>query len=153
MARYVSLLGTTWVFIVPHVIAMSAMSFGNWSQHIFVKPDDPLSNYSLTYNCIDTLVNQTTFNDGYHIVHHLNARLHWTEIPQYFYDTREKHHQGGALMFRGLHFMTKQLNKLAETYVHLGSKETAPTVEEVEQRVRSLLVRCDAAPAGTKKDK
>mmetsp|Transcript_18341 Transcript_18341/g.52201 ORF Transcript_18341/g.52201 Transcript_18341/m.52201 type:complete len:379 (-) Transcript_18341:157-1293(-) len=160
MARYVSLLGTTWVFIVPHVIAMSAMSFGNWSQHIFVKPDDRLSNYSLTYNCIDTPVNQTTFNDGYHIVHHLNARLHWTEIPQYFYDTREKHHQGGALTFRGLHFMdvgwlvmTKQLNKLAESYVHLGSKETAPTVEEVEQRLRSMLVRCDVAPAGTKKDK
>mmetsp|Transcript_124612 Transcript_124612/g.360459 ORF Transcript_124612/g.360459 Transcript_124612/m.360459 type:complete len:380 (-) Transcript_124612:66-1205(-) len=160
LMRYVSPLATTWVFIVPHIVAMSAMAFGNWSQHIFVNPKDRFSNYGLTYNCIDTPVNQTTFNDGYHIVHHLNARLHWSEIPQYFYDTREKHHQGGALTFRGVHFMdvgfyvmTKQLHKLAECYVHLGSKETAPTTDEVVEKLKSLLVPCADAPAPTEAKK
>jgi fatty acid desaturase len=102
--NYVNALATTWVFIVPHIVAMTAMAFGNWSQHIFVNPEDAQSNYGLTYNCIDTKVNQTTFNDGYHVIHHLNARLHWTEIPDYFYTTKEKHIAGGALTFRDIHF-------------------------------------------------
>jgi len=161
LARYVSTLATVWVFVVPHVLAMSAMAFGNWSQHIFVNPEDRHSNYALTYNCIDTPVNQTTFNDGYHIIHHLNARLHWSEIPQYFYDTKDKHMQGNALTFRGVHFMdvgmlvmTKQLRKLAECYVHLGPKDTAPSVDVVEARLRSWLRPCSPlseAPRGEAK--
>jgi len=147
LASYVSALATMWVFVVPHVVAMTAMAFGNWSQHIFVNPEDAQSNYGLTYNCIDTKVNQTTFNDGYHVIHHVNARLHWTEIPDYFYQTKEKHIAGGALTFRDIHFfdvgilvMTKQLNKLAKHYVHLGPKESAPSLEQVEEKLRKWLV-------------
>merc|ERR1719228_2202505 len=91
----VDALATFWTLIVPHVIAMTAMAFGNWSQHIFVNPEDRFSNYALTYNCIDTPVNQTTFNDGYHIIHHLNARMHWSEMPQYFYDSKARHEANG----------------------------------------------------------
>jgi fatty acid desaturase len=149
--RCVSPLGTFWVFVLPHIIAMTAMSFGNWSQHIFVDPKNPTSNYALTYNCIHCPGNQTTFNDGYHIIHHLNARLHWTELPDYFIKHKDQFRDNGAVTFTGLHFfdvgilvMTKQLRKLAEHYVHLGTKESAPTVEAVEERLRSLL---EAMPA------
>lgn len=146
LARYLSVTATVWAFVVTHVISMSAMAFGNWSQHIFVDPTNPDSNFGLTYNCMDVPGNQTTFNDGYHIIHHLQARLHWTELPQYFHDNRQKHHDGGALTFRGVHFfdvgiyvMTKRLRALAELYVHLGPRETAPTVGEVEAKLRRWL--------------
>jgi len=147
LATKVNFLATLWVFIIPHIFAMSVMAFGNWSQHIFVNPKDCQSNFGLTYNCIDTPGNQTTFNDGYHIVHHLNARLHWSEMPQYFYDNRQKHIDAGAITFRGVHFfdvgalvMTGQIRKLAEKYyVHLGTKETAPTAVEVEAKLRLWL--------------
>lgn len=146
LAKYVSMTATIWVFVVPHVFAMSVMSFGNWAQHIFVDPTNCTSNYALTYNCIDTPVNQTTFNDGYHVIHHANARLHWSEMPGALYAMKERHLQSGALTFRGVHFMdvgimvmTKRLDKLAQCYVHLGTKETAPTVDEVEAKLRSWL--------------
>eukprot|EP00413_Alexandrium_margalefii_P016183 CAMPEP_0204531980 /NCGR_PEP_ID=MMETSP0661-20131031/11469_1 /ASSEMBLY_ACC=CAM_ASM_000606 /TAXON_ID=109239 /ORGANISM="Alexandrium margalefi, Strain AMGDE01CS-322" /LENGTH=379 /DNA_ID=CAMNT_0051538179 /DNA_START=75 /DNA_END=1214 /DNA_ORIENTATION=+ len=146
LARYVNFLATVWAFIVPHVFSMSIMAFGNWSQHIFVNPQNHQSNFGLTYNCMDTPNNQTTFNDGYHVVHHLNARLHWSEVPDYFYQTKDKHLESGALTFRGLHFMdvgilvfTKRLHKLAQHYVHLGDAKDAPTVEAVEEKLREWL--------------
>merc|ERR1719235_135755 len=127
---------------------MTAMAFGNFSQHIFVDPDSPLSNYTLTYNCIDCPGNQTTFNDGYHIIHHLNGRMHWAEMPSYFHANLEKIEVQDSITFRGIHFfdvgilvMTKQLRKLVEKYsVHVGSPETAPTIEQVEERLRAWLV-------------
>jgi hypothetical protein len=146
LTTHVSAGGAFWVFILPHIFSMTAMAFGNWSQHMFVDPDSPESNYTLTYNCMDTPGNQTTFNDGYHIVHHVNARLHWTEMPKWFHDNREKHFEGGAITFRGIHFMdvgiltmTGQLHKLASHYVHLGKREDTPTVDQVVEIFKKRL--------------
>mmetsp|Transcript_57079 Transcript_57079/g.113481 ORF Transcript_57079/g.113481 Transcript_57079/m.113481 type:complete len:389 (-) Transcript_57079:144-1310(-) len=154
----VNFLATLWVLIVPHFFSLTAMAFGNWSQHCFVDPQNRHSNYALTYNCIDTPGNQTTFNDGYHIVHHVNPRLHWSEIPEYFHKNKNKHLEGGAIVFRGLHFfdvgflvMSKNLEKLARHYVHLGPRETAPTLKEVEHKLRASLkpALLKGAAAGT----
>lgn len=160
LSSCVSFRATMWVLVVPHYVAMSAMSFGNWSQHILVDPKQPDSNYALTYNCLDSPTNRTTFNDGYHIIHHANARLHWSEMPQAFYDSREKHLNSGAMTFRGVHFfdvgilvMTKQLRKLAEHYVHLGTKDTAPTVQAVEEMLRERLKPMAPVPSQSSKKK
>eukprot|EP00747_Dinoflagellata_sp_TGD_P169875 gnl/TRDRNA2_/TRDRNA2_199987_c0_seq1.p1 gnl/TRDRNA2_/TRDRNA2_199987_c0~~gnl/TRDRNA2_/TRDRNA2_199987_c0_seq1.p1 ORF type:complete len:397 (+),score=47.67 gnl/TRDRNA2_/TRDRNA2_199987_c0_seq1:68-1258(+) len=154
LARFVSFGATMWVLVVPHIIAMTAMSFGNFSQHMFIDPQNPECNYGLSYNCIDTPVNQTTFNDGYHIVHHINAGLHWTEMPKWFYSHLEEHLASGAITFRDIHFfdvgilvMTGRLKRLAEHFVHLGSPDTAPTIEEVEEKLRSWLVKMPHVPA------
>jgi len=157
-AKFINPLATLWVFFIPHVTAMTIMAFGNWCQHIFVDPQQPDSNYALTYNCIDTPVNQRTFNDGYHIVHHVNARLHWSEMPNYFYEHKDKHIEGRALTFRGIHFfdvgvlvMTKQLRSLAKYYVHLGPRESAPTLDAVEEKLRSWLLPVPDTQASAKK--
>jgi fatty acid desaturase len=153
----VSTLATTYVLIVPYFTSMLAMSFGNWGQHMFVDPDNFKSNYALTYNCIDAPANRKTFNDGYHIVHHLNGRVHWSEMPQNFYDNVEQYKEQGAITFRtldffevGLFVMSGNLRRLAEKYyVHIGPKETAPTVDEMVEKFKSWLkpVPQDAASA------
>merc|ERR1719235_278129 len=149
MANFVNFWATFWVFIVPVFVAFLAMSFGNFSQHIFVDPTRPESNYALTYNCIDSFVNQRTFNDGYHVIHHYNVRMHWSEMVEHFHseEAQKRHLEEGALTFRDIHFfdvgiyvMTGQLEKLAANhYVHLGSKETAPTVDEVVKKMKGWL--------------
>jgi len=154
LAKFVNFWATFWVFMVPVFVTFLAMSFGNWSQHIFVDATQPESNYHLAYNCVDTFVNQRTFNDGYHVIHHYNARLHWSEMPEHFHNNVEKHHQEGSLTFRDIHFfdvgilvMTGRLDKLAEHYVHLGSKETAPTLEAIQEKMRAWLKPMPAVKA------
>ncbi|GBG60617.1 hypothetical protein CBR_g8638 [Chara braunii] len=44
--------------------------------------------------------NVKTFNDGYHILHHANSKLHWTELPKRFMETLDKHAEADALIFQ-----------------------------------------------------
>lgn len=147
LAKYVNFTATFYIFMLPYVVGMTGLAFGNWSQHIFVNPQDSMSNFGLTYNCIDNAANKRSFNDGYHAIHHTNARLHWSELPKYFIENQDKHIAGGAVTFRGLDFfevgvytMTKQLDKLARYYVHLGPEDTKPTLQEIEAKLKSWLV-------------
>merc|ERR1711904_458696 len=97
-------IATTFTFVLPFFISSLAMMFGNWSQHIFVDPQRPTVDYALTYNCINHIENLYTFNDGYHIVHHVNSVLHWSEMPQRFLDELPTYAKQGAITFSGLHF-------------------------------------------------
>ena len=45
---------------------ISRIDVWNWSQHIFVCPDDPQNEYKSVYTCINSFENQKTFDDGYH---------------------------------------------------------------------------------------
>jgi len=122
--------GALWIWVVPYLFASFGLMFGNFSQHIFINPNNPENNYSLTYNCIESTSNSETFNDGYHILHHENSRLHWTELPQKFADSIDKHAQEDSLVFKDVDFfwvgilvMTGQLSKLADATVQLGPKQ------------------------------
>ena len=45
----------------------------------------------MTYSCVAHADNQRSFNDGYHVQHHLNSRLHWSELPARFLETMPLH--------------------------------------------------------------
>ncbi|KAK9810976.1 hypothetical protein WJX73_002930 [Symbiochloris irregularis] len=95
---------TLWVFVIPYLVTSLALMFGNWSQHMFLQPDasPSKSGYKNAYNCVASKDNQLTFNDGYHIQHHLNSQLHWSELPQQFASTLAEHGRQRALVFEGI---------------------------------------------------
>lgn len=133
------------VLIVPFVITSFALMFGNWSQHIFVDPSRPTVDHALTYNCINHVENLFTFNDGYHIIHHVNSRVHWSDMPQRFLDTLGEHAEKESINFVGLHFMqvgiyvmTGQLATLAKHYVHLSDtkKSEAQLIAMFKERLK-----------------
>ena len=97
---WVAPLPATYVLLLPFLITSAALMFGNWSQHIFVarRGADGLGN---TYNCVRTPENQLTFNDGYHVMHHLNSHTHWAALPRAFLDRLEELDDAGALTFEG----------------------------------------------------
>jgi len=79
-------IATLWVFLLPFTLSSFALMIGNWSQHIFICPDRNAGAqyYNNAYNCLAWGDNQKTFNDGYHAIHHLNPKLHWSEFPDKF---------------------------------------------------------------------
>jgi len=138
---------TTWVFIVPYILSSLLLMLGNWCQHIFIDPSRYSDSYALTYNLINTYMNQLTYNDGYHIVHHLYSQLHWSELPKYFNEHVENFVKHDSLTFEGMEYLQigfyvffGQYEKLVKHYVHLGTPETKKSDKELIQRFKDWLV-------------
>jgi len=143
--------GTFWVFLMPTLLGSFFLMFGNWSQHIFVDPRKPECNYHLTYNVINTPNNQTSFNDGYHIEHHLSSRRHWTELPEAFNEKLDKYAEEEALVFDGLDFMavgfltfTGNYRVLTDKLVQIKEPRMTPAEAEAMLRARLVPIHRDA---------
>ena len=89
---------------LPFFVLSFFLMFGNWSQHIFIDPTRHRSNYGLSYNVIDSEYNSEAWNDGYHLLHHLNAGTRWYDLPQTFLDQYNELKENKGLTFKKLNF-------------------------------------------------
>jgi len=108
--------GALWVLVVPTFVNSALLMYGNWCQHIFVDPARPRSNYALAYNVINHPCNQRSFNDGYHIEHHVNSRRHWSELPWAYGLSLHKYKEEKAVVFEGLDFFQVGYLVFAQRY-------------------------------------
>ena len=114
------------VFVVPVLVVRALMMAGNWAQHAFVEPGDPANDYRNSVTCINCRYNARCFNDGYHIIHHLQPRKHWTELPGEFESRRAVYGKHDAVVFEGIDFFTiwlylmlRRWRALARAFVRL----------------------------------
>ena len=125
-------------FIIPLIVTNIALMFGNWSQHIFVNPENPRINHNLTYNTIGDEKQQEVFNDGYHLIHHENPGTKWFEFPEKFIEQMEGLKKNEDKIYKGLVFadtgffeigaavFTKNYKYLFEKYIHLDKNRKKP---------------------------
>ena len=78
------------------IVALGAA--GSRCQHMFINPECPRSAYGMAYNCVASSDNSMTFNDGYHILHHLNSSTHWSELPSRFMKLLEQHAESKGML-------------------------------------------------------
>ena len=139
------------VFILPfftfRIIAMT----GNWAQHAFIAADEPDNAYKNSVTCINTKYNVKCWNDGYHISHHLQSNMHWTEHPTYFQDTIDEYANNNAVVFDGIHFlhvfiylMRDRYDLLAKHFVNIGNRFSSD--EEIITFLRSRTGKIDMTP-------
>lgn len=145
---FVSWQATLFVFIIPFVFARFAMMVGNWGQHAFIDADDPANNYRNSITCINSVYNRRCFNDGYHIGHHLQPRLHWTEMAPDFLQHKHQYAEQRSVVFEGIDYfyiwlllMLKRYDVLAKYFVNVG--DIYKTDEEVVNLLKTRTRRID----------
>lgn len=67
-------------FLIPWVVLLFGMGSNNYDRHIRCK----LTNsYDSANNFLDLYYTVLSFNEGYHVAHHMNPGLHWSLLPRY----------------------------------------------------------------------
>lgn len=130
------------VLVIPFIFARFMMMAGNWGQHAFVDANAPSNCYRNSITCINCLYNRRSFNDGYHISHHLKPNRHWTDHPIEFEENIAEYAKEDAIVFEGIDFfivwfflMRKDYDSLAKHYVQLGEKHL--THDEIIELLKS----------------
>ena len=138
-------IATTYVLILPLLIVSFALMRGNQLQHMFVSGDDPTCDFKHSYDLCNCPSNKTSFNDGFHIEHHLSPMTPWFDLPQKFLATLPKHRAKDSFIFSHItpdqvhaHVYSGRLDLLADHYVNIGqpsgvSRETL--VAEMSRRL------------------
>ena len=123
---------------IPTIITSILLMFGNWSQHIFINPENPRVNKNLTYNTIGSDEQQIVFNDGYHIIHHENPSIKWFELPIKFQNNLKEFETQSSIRNLGINFenttfmeigyniFTNNYEKLFNNYIHLNKDVKKP---------------------------
>ena len=151
---FVNWQATLVVFILPFLAFRLVAMAGNWVQHTFICPEQPENDYRNSITCINVKFNHKCWNDGYHISHHINPTLHWSEHPKYFREHLAKFAENRSVVFAGLNFldifillMKDDYEKMAAHFVNVG--DVFATDEEVIAHLRSRVVPIPfASPEG-----
>ena len=124
------------VFVFPVIVMRTLMMAGNWGQHAFVDPDDPVSDFKNSITCLNSRYNRRCFNDGYHIVHHVKPSMHYTEMPVEFAQNQALYGQHDAIVFDRIDFfevwLLLMLGKKKTLAAHFVQLPGAPRRSEAE---------------------
>ena len=144
------------VFLLPLLVMRTMMMAGNWAQHAFLCAEQPENPLRASITCVGTRYNRRCFNDGYHAVHHVVPRCHWTEHPAEFERNIADYVRNDAVVFEGVDFfqvwfllMTGNWRRLARAYVRLpGAPERsdAEVIALLQGRVLPFAAAAAQAP-------
>lgn len=72
---------TFWFFLFPYALVYFFSRYVDYITHVSVNPGQ---RYGYSTVCLSPWYNRGFWNFGYHIVHHEQPKLHWTELPHVF---------------------------------------------------------------------
>jgi fatty acid desaturase len=126
------------VFLLPLLVMRTMMMAGNWAQHAFLCQEQPENPLRASITCVGTRYNRRCFNDGYHAVHHVVPRCHWTEHPAEFERHLDEYARNDAVVLEGVDFfqvwfllMTGNWARLARAFVRLPGAPQRTDAEAV----------------------
>lgn len=75
------------VFVGPMLLAVFNVARLGYDQHAGLEMDDHLH---ASRNIESRFYNLVTFNSGYHTAHHVNPGLHWSRLPEFHRQLRDR---------------------------------------------------------------
>ncbi|KAJ3410896.1 hypothetical protein HDV05_003114 [Chytridiales sp. JEL 0842] len=148
LATKVAYWPTFFAFILPFILSRYGMMSGNWVQHAFLDPQDPLGGGLHNSITIISTPFNWCFNDGYHASHHLHPKRHWTEHPREFLTKKQEYYDSKAMVLQKLDYeimffylMFKRYDLIAKNWIHLGPEEEKMSEEEVVEFLKRKTKR------------
>jgi hypothetical protein len=149
-------IGTFWMVIVHSMFVGLLLMQGNFAQHMYIDPKRRFDNFGLAFNYVNHFCNQRTYNDGYHIIHHMNSKLHWSKVPQWFMDNIERFAVKESIIFNGIDTLeawfftvTGNWKSLHSAWVDL-SPGPKRDVEYFRKMIQDRLIPLDGDPENFK---
>lgn len=145
-------------FILPFLAFRLVAMAGNWVQHTFICPEDPGNDYKNSITCINVKFNHKCWNDGYHISHHIDPTMHWTEHPRFFREHLDEFAENRSVVFAGLNYtdvfillLRDRYDLLAERFVDVGGNfsDNDQVVKFLRSRVVPIPFELALAPVRT----
>lgn len=135
------------VFVTPMILMRWLMMSGNFAQHSFVDVNDPNNAYRNSTHITNSPYNHRSYNDGYHIIHHLSPGMHWSDMAQAYEDNVQDFIDQDAIVFDGIRdnqhvwflLMTHNYDKLAECLVNFKGRTHEEKVALLKSRVRGTI--------------
>ena len=84
---WVNWVNTLIIFLIPMIVLLVMTVHVTYHHHAGLDQDDP---YKATYNITDRWYNFFTCNLGYHTAHHVQCGRHWSELPQFHEQIKDK---------------------------------------------------------------
>ncbi|MEM9450229.1 MAG: fatty acid desaturase [Cyanobacteria bacterium P01_E01_bin.6] len=84
---WINWVNTLIIFIIPMIALLYLTAYVTYHHHAGLDQDDP---YQATYNITDRWYNFFTCNLGYHTAHHLQCGRHWSELPKFHEEIKER---------------------------------------------------------------
>ncbi len=144
---FVNWQATLVAFILPFLAFRLVAMAGNWVQHTFICPEEPGNDYRNSITCINVKFNRKCWNDGYHISHHINPMMHWTEHPKFFRDHLAEFGKNRSVIFAGLNYtdvfillLRDRYDLLAKRFVDVGNnfKDDGEVISFLQSRVTPI---------------
>ena len=80
-------INTLILFVVPMLILLTMTINTTYDHHSGLDTENP---YEATYNITNRWYNLLTCNLGYHTAHHLQCSRHWSQLPQYHEEIKDR---------------------------------------------------------------
>ena len=84
---WINWLNTLIIFVIPMIVLFFMTVHVTYHHHSGLDEKDP---YKATYNITDRWYNFFTCNLGYHTAHHVQCGRHWSELPQFHEEIKDK---------------------------------------------------------------
>lgn len=109
------LLAINWVnaliiFAIPMVFLLTMTINATYAHHSGLDTDNP---YEATYNITNRWYNLMTCNLGYHTAHHLQCSRHWSQLPEYHEEIKDRI---PAHLYKDAGFPFNVLEKIEQTW-------------------------------------
>jgi hypothetical protein len=90
-------------FLLPWTVLLFGMGYNNYDHHVGCKMTNK---YDSANNFLNFYYTVLSFNEGYHVAHHINPGLHWSRLAHFHYDVVERrrlsHDVGSNRQLHGL---------------------------------------------------